>query len=82
MKTFPIEEFPNLFYDKDFNASRPMVVYFHGFLVSTADKSITSLRAAYVDYNFVAIDWSCYSIQPDYFKGAVPQLKIVSFLKS
>jgi hypothetical protein len=74
---FPMKDFPNLYFDKAFNRSRPTVVYFHGFLVSTTDKSVTALRAAYVDYNFVAVDWSYYSIQLEYFERVVPQLKIV-----
>jgi hypothetical protein len=74
---FPMRDFPKLYFDKDFNSTRPTVVYFHGFLVSTTDKSVTALRAAYVDYNFVAIDWSYYSVKIGYFERVVPQLKIV-----
>jgi hypothetical protein len=74
---FPMGKFPKLYKDKDFNITRPTVIYFHGFLVDSTDKSVTALRAAYVGYNFVAIDWSYYSIEIGYFMRVVPQLKIV-----
>ena len=77
---FPLKQLPELFYDKDFNASRPMAIYIHGWMSGTVayEPSILAMRSAYAGYNFVAIDWKAYSVDISYFSKVIPQLKIVS----
>jgi pimeloyl-ACP methyl ester carboxylesterase len=74
---FPMAEFPELYFDKAFNTSRRTVIYWHGWLVNSVDKSVTAMRAAYRDFNVVAMDWSHYSVECDYYGTVRPQLKLV-----
>lgn len=80
---FPLNKLPELFYDKDFNASRPMAIYVHGWMSGTVawEPSILAMRSAYNGYNFVAVDWKAYSVDIKYFTKVIPQLKIVSLFK-
>jgi hypothetical protein len=74
-------KFPDLFFEKSFNASRPMVIYFHGWTKSVKDQSVLAMRAAYVNYNVATVDWSFYASDQRYLTKVIPQLKIVRSIK-
>lgn len=76
-----MKEFPDLYNDPLFDRTRRTVIYFHGWLVNTVDKSVVAMRSAYAGFNVIAVDWSYYSVNPDYYETVRPQLKIVRLIK-
>jgi len=77
---FALDDLPDLIYDKDFNASRPTAIYFHGWWGGSVpwEPSIIAMRNAYVGYNFIGVDWKFYSNDIRYFTKVIPQLKVLA----
>lgn len=80
--SFPLKHLPYLSKYSRFNASRPTIFYFHGWLESgDLDLSVLAIRGAYMDrgdHNVVSIDWSHYAKNINYRTIVIPQMKIVS----
>jgi predicted alpha/beta-fold hydrolase len=71
---FPLGNLPDLFYDKAFNVSRPMVIYFHGWQSGVKDASVLAMRQGYSGFNVVTVDWSAYAGDYQYLTKVIPQL--------
>jgi hypothetical protein len=73
-----MRHFPRLAEDPAFNKSRPMAIYFHGWLESTRSQDVLVIREAYTDYNVITVDFSYYAENYKDERAVIPQMKVVS----